>query len=204
VAVAGFNQLLETMAQMDFFTGVLPFVLTYVVLYAALREIPVIGKDSGLDKNFPALIAIIGAFFVARFIVVNPYYQSFFVDYFGRLVIGLIGFFGLLILLAFTGYEIENSNIPMLMLLMISIAGAAFTTAGGFGPPWNVGMLANYDIAGMFGFLLESGLIWIGVVFGALWWVSTDSGSSGGSADTAKNFMQWMISDQSDGNGDSH
>lgn len=195
MAVAGFNQLLETMAQMDFFTGVLPFVLTYVVLYAALKEVPVISDDD--NKNFPALLAIIGAFFVARFIVVNPFYQDFFVVYFGKLVVGLMGFIGLLILLAFTGFEIGDSNIPLLMFLMVAIAGAAFTSAGGFGPPWNLGMLSSADIASITGFVLESGLIWIVLVVGALWWVSRDEGNSDNP--TGMDFMRWMIGEDREG-----
>jgi hypothetical protein len=197
VAVAGFNQLLETMAQMDFFTGVLPFVLTYVVLYAALEKVPVISDKD----NFPPLIAIIGAFFVARFIVVNPFYQDFFVVYFGKLVVGLMGFIGLLILLAFTGYEMEDAKLPVLMLLMVTIAGAAFTSAGGFGPPWNLSMLSSANIASITGFVLESGLIWIVLVVGALWWVSRE-GNDGGDEHPATQLGKYMFGvNNEDGSG---
>jgi hypothetical protein len=194
VAIAGFNQLLETMAQLDFFAGVLPFVLTYVVLYAALDEVPVI-KDK---DNFPPLLAIIGAFFVARFIVVNPFYQDFFVVYFGKLVVGLIGFIGLLILLAFTGFNIGDSNIPLLMFLMVAIAGAAFTSAGGFGPPWSLSMLSSAELSNIIGFVLESGLIWILLVVGALWWVSQDSDGNSDKP-TGMDFMRWMIGEDGEG-----
>lgn len=194
MAVAGFNQLLETMAQMDFFTGVLPFVLTYVVLYAALKEVPVIGDD---DKNFPALIAIIGAFFVARFIVANPFYQDFFVVYFGKLVVGLIGFIGLLVLLAFTGYELGDSNIPLLMVLMVAIAGAAFTSAGGFGPP--LFELGSLNLSSVVGYLLESGLVWILLVLGALWWVSQDE-NEGQDNPTTMDFLKYMFGDKESSN----
>jgi len=187
VAVAGFNQLLETMAQIDAFTGLLPFVLTYVVLYAALKEVPVIEDN---DK-FPPLIAVIGAFFVARFIVVNPFYQDFFVTFFGKLVVGLIGFIGLLILLAFTGFDIGDSDIPLLMVLMIAIAGAAFTSAGGFGPPWNLSILSTAELSSIIGFTLDSGLIWILIVGGALWWVSGDENDS--EDPTGTDFMKWML-----------
>ena len=192
MAVAGFNQLLQTMAEVDAFTGILPFILTYVILYAALEKVPVVSEED----RFPPLIAIIGAFFVARFIVVNPFYQSFFIDYFGRLVVGLVGFIGLLVLLAFTGFDQEDRSVPLLMFVMVAIAGSAFTAAGGFGPPWNFGMLSNYDIAGMFGFLLDSGLIWIIVVLGAIAWVSSeDKDSSSGDGSDMKDFLEWMVTD---------
>ena len=187
MAVAGFNQLLETMAQIDAFTGLLPFILTYVVLYAALKEVPVIEDN---DK-FPPLIAIIGAFFVARFIVANPYYQDFFVTFFGKLVVGLIGFIGLLILLAFTGFEVGDSDIPLLMILMIAIAGAAFTSAGGFGPPWNLSILSSAELSSLIGFTIDSGLIWIFIVGGALLWVSGDEND--GDGPTGMDFMKWML-----------
>lgn len=175
MAVAGFNTLLESMAAMDFFTGVLPFVLTYVVLYAALDQVPVIKEKD----NFPPLIAIIGAFFVARFIVVNPVYQSFFVDYFGQLVIGLMGFIGLLILLAFTGYNLGDKGglkTPLVVMLMVVIVGAAFTTSGGLGfmPP----SLAEMGVGQAIRWSMESGLVWILVVAGALWWASSDGSGS--------------------------
>lgn len=182
MAVAGFNTLLESMAAMDFFTGVLPFVLTYVVLYAALDNVPVISDKD----NFPPLIAIIGAFFVARFIVVNPFYQSFFVEYFGQLVIGLMGFIGLLILLAFTGYELADANVPLLMMLMITIAGAAFTSAGGLG--FKLPGLGELGITQLLGWSMESGLIWIVVVTGALWWASSE-GSGKSTKDYATPFF---------------
>ncbi|PSH01349.1 MAG: hypothetical protein BRC26_03740 [Nanohaloarchaea archaeon QH_8_44_6] len=175
------------MAQIDAFTGLLPFILTYVVLYAALKEVPVIEDN---DK-FPPLIAIIGAFFVARFIVANPYYQDFFVTFFGKLVVGLIGFIGLLILLAFTGFEVGDSDIPLLMILMIAIAGAAFTSAGGFGPPWNLSILSSAELSSLIGFTIDSGLIWIFIVGGALLWVSGDEND--GDGPTGMDFMKWML-----------
>lgn len=170
MAVAGFNTLLEQMAAMDFFTGVLPFVLTYVVLYAGLDKVPVISEND----NFPPLIAIIGAFFVARFIVVNPVYQSFFVEYFGQLIIGLMGFIGLLMLLAFTGYNLEGGGLktPIVVMVMISIVGAAFTTAGGFGV--QLSSISGPGLAPVLAWLFDSGAVWILVVGGALWWATRE------------------------------
>lgn len=185
MAVAGFNTLLESMAAMDFFTGVLPFVLTYVVLYAALENVPVISEKD----NFPPLIAIIGAFFVARFIVVNPVYQSFFVEYFGQLVIGLMGFIGLLILLAFTGYNLGEQGglkTPLVVMVMVLIVGSAFTSAGGLG--FQLPALSEIGLMQLLGWSLESGLIWIVVVTGALWWASTDN-SNRSAQDTMTPFF---------------
>lgn len=172
MAVAGFNTFLEQMAAMDFFTGVLPLVLTYVVLYAGLKQVPVLNNS---DNNFPPVIALIGALFTARFIVVNPTYQSFFVDFWAKLVVGLMGFIGLLVLLAFTGYKMdENSALktPLTVMIMIGIIVSAFVTAGGLGFRPELLQLAN--IMPMVNWMLESGMIWILAVVGALWWVSQD------------------------------
>lgn len=185
MAVAGFNALLEQMAALDFFTGVLPFVLTYVVLYAALDNVPVISDKD----NFPPLVAIIGAFFVARFIVVNPVYQSFFVDYFGQLVIGLMGFVGLLVLLAFTGYNLGESGgfkTPLVVMVMVAIVGSAFTTAGGLG--FNPAMLNSPQIGLAMNWMLESGMLWILIVGGALYWATSD-GSGRSTQDYATPFF---------------
>lgn len=191
--VAPFNELLQNMAQMDVFTGVLPFVLTYIVFFMALKEVPVL--SNGDNDKVPALVAVIVAFFVARFIVVNPFYQSFFLGFFGRLTIGLIGFVGLLVLLAFTGYDnAGNSQRWILSILMIVIVGAAFTTSGGFTEIYEMTFGDTNPVEPTFDlvkFTLDSGLIWILLVIGALAWVSSDNDGSG------SNLLEELFKDRS-------
>ena len=198
MAIAGFNMLLEQMAALDFFTGVLPFVLTYVVLLAGLKQVPVLNNQD----NFPPIIALIGAFFVARFIVVNPAYQSFFVDFWAQLVVGLMGFIGLLVLVSFTGYKMsENSALktPLTIMVMVSIVVTAFVSSGGLG--FRPSGLQLGSITPLISYVFESGLIWVLVVTGALLWVSSDGNSSSDENIWAPFFSNKFWKEQMDDDG---
>lgn len=171
---AGFSTLLETMAQLDFFTLVLPFVLSYVIFLFALRKVPLFQDGEGSpEKGIPEIVAVVSAFFAAQFIAANPWYQSFFVDYFGRLTIGVVGILGLMILLGLIGLDLNVFTNPAMILIMVAVVGAAFTTAGGFGPP-----LVNLDLGLLtdaLGALIDSGLIWLLVIAGVVAWTAADS-----------------------------
>ncbi len=176
-SAAGFSSLLETMAQLDFFTLVLPFVLSYVIFFLALKQVPIF-KEEGNDK-FPALVAVISSFFVAQFIAVNPWYQRFFVEYFGSLTIGMIGILGLLIILGLFNWDLGIFNRPWMALVFIAIAGAAFLTAGGFGEPMDIetDVISNINWGALF---LDTGLIWILIIAGVLYWVSQEPDNNPG------------------------
>jgi len=176
---AGFSTLLETMAQLDFFTLVLPFILSYVVFLFALRKVPLFQDENDEpEKGIPEIIAVISAFFAAQFIAANPWYQTFFVDYFGRITIGVIGILGLMILLGLIGLDFNIFTNPAMVLVMIAVVGAAFTASGGFGPP-----VFNLD-AGLLtdavGILIDTGLIWLVVIGGVIAYTSAeDDGGDG-------------------------
>lgn len=165
---AGFSTLLETMAQMDFFTLVLPFVLSYTVFFLALRQVPLFGDED--NDKFSALVAVIASFFVAQFIAVNPWYQTFFVEYFGSLTIGMVGILGLLIVLGLFNWDLDIFRRPWMALIFMAIAGAAFTRAGGFGPS-RIGDISvgSIDLAGL---LIDTGLVWILIIGGVIVWIT--------------------------------
>lgn len=167
---AGFSTLLETMAQLDFFTLVLPFVLSYVVFFLAVKKLDL------FEKQHAALIAVIASFFTAQFIAVNPFYQQFFVEYFGRITIGMIGILGLFILMGLAGWNISDARGGFLGLTILSIVGASFITAGGFGPSMIETGDINLSVLGPL--LIDTGLIWLLVIAGVLWW--TTSGEDDG------------------------
>ena len=169
---AGFSTLLETMAQMDFFTLVLPFVLSYTVFYLALRQVDLFSAVDDESNKFAALVSVIASFFVAQFIAVNPWYQTFFVEYFGSLTIGMVGILGLLIVLGLFNWDLGIFKKPWMALIFISIAGAAFTRAGGFGPP-RVDSLPTTDID-LGSLLIDTGLIWILVIAGVIVWITRE------------------------------
>lgn len=169
----GFNELLGTLAAADFFTGVLPFVVTYVLFFMVLKQVHLFE-----DERAPAIISVAVAFFMARFIVLNPAYQTFFVEYFGRLVIGMVGILGLFTVLAMGGWGEKIFQRKGLLALMLIIVGAAFTVSGGAGA-----FLPNTQFDGAFqqisALLLDTGLIWIIAVGALLAWTMKDEDSGG-------------------------
>ncbi|MFB6144830.1 MAG: hypothetical protein ABEJ98_05965 [Candidatus Nanohaloarchaea archaeon] len=174
--VTGFNQLLMTLAEADFFTGVLPFVVTYVVFFMVLRQVHLFEDDRA-----PAIISIAAAFFMARFIVLNPAYQTFFVDLFGRLVIGMVGLLGLFTVLAMGGWGEKIFQRKGLLALMLVMVGAAFTVSGGasaFLPQDRLSGMASQITK----LLFDTGLIWIIAVAALLGWTLSDSDSESSSS----------------------
>ncbi len=173
--VGSFTQLLTTLEQADFFIGVLPFLLSYLVFYAVLENVPVIEEKD----NFPPLIALIFAFFVSFFIVQNPAYQMFFVSYLGTLTVGVIGVLGLFMLLGLTGTTDYFKKNVMAVLGLI-IAAVAFTVSGGLDAlTLGEGETAIDAIAGVVQYSFDTGLIWAAVILGVLWFTMRDpSGDS--------------------------
>ncbi len=187
-SAAGFSTLLETMAQLDFFTLVLPFVLSYTIFFLALKQLSLFEEEG---EKFSALVAVVASFFVAQFIATNPWYQDFFVDYFGALTVGLIGILGLFILLAFSGWNISTAQSPVLGILVIAIAGAAFMTAGGFGEPYDIQNDVVTDV-NWGALLLDTGLIWILIIGSVLWWLSSGNDTQGGGPDM-RDWFDYMF-----------
>jgi len=174
--VSGFESVISLMTQADAFTLLLPFLLSYLVFKFALDNVSLFNDtDFG---NMSPVIALILAFFTARFIVVNPFYQSFFVDFFGKLIIGIVGILGFGVLLAFSGYDLDGTNLPIMAVIMSAIVGAAFLTAGGFGPAWVEASVAYAYARQAAVWTLESGAIWLLVIVGVL--AFTAGGDDGG------------------------
>ncbi|WEL20013.1 hypothetical protein [Candidatus Nanohalococcus occultus] len=188
----GFNELIRLFMEQDVFTGVLPFVLTYVILFLGVKRVPIFDTDDGRGEQFAALVSIVGAFYVARFLIARPFYQQFFIQYFGKFAVGMVGLLGLMTILAFLGLDLGDDNSyfpgPLLILAAVAMAGAAFTSAGGFGPPilteLNVGAIAPI-ING----LVESGLIWAVVIGGVLLWTLSEGGDDGGGGPPLRRLM---------------
>jgi hypothetical protein len=173
--VSGFENLITLMTEADAFTLLLPFLLSFLVFKWALDNVDLFGDNFG---NFSPVIALILAFFTARFITLNPFYQTFFVDFFGKLVVGVVGIIGFGVLLAFSGYDLSDSAKPVMVLVMISIVGAAFVAAGGFGPAWIEGSAVYAYAQSLALWSLESGAIWVAVIGGVLLFATSGGGSS--------------------------
>lgn len=133
-------------------------------------------------------MAMLLAFFTARFLVVQEFYQTFFSQFFGRVVIGLASILGLFTLLGMAGMDINgNDDInDYLKWVAVAMAGAAFIWAGGFGPAIFgpealTGPLGS--VVGIFNYILTSGAIWFLVIGAAMLYImgaGTDSDDGNG------------------------
>lgn len=177
----GFTNLLQIMADQGFFSGLLPFVVTYVLFFLTLKRIPLF-KENEDDNRFAAILSVVFAFFVAQFLVNNPVYQQFFVQYLGTIAITVVGMLGLLVVLAFIGLDVGTDDDPGKGIYGIILTGivilAFFITGGGqLFIPENLG---NQQIEQLISSTVESGLIWVIVVAGIIYWTLKDSSGDSG------------------------
>lgn len=168
--VTGFSKFLETMAGADAFTLLLPFILSWTVFYIALQKADFLWGDDARLQRLPPILSLFLAFFTARFIVLNPWYQTFFIDFFGRVTIGIVGVLGMFALLAFSGYTEEVISRPALATLLLLMAGASFWAAGGFGPPFAIPYVET--LRAWFVWTIETGAIWLGLIGVVIWYVA--------------------------------
>jgi hypothetical protein len=142
-------------------------------------------------------LALILAFFTARFIAANPVDLTFFTDFFGRVTLGIIGLLGLFTILAFAGYEDKIFNKLGLAILLTAGAGFTFFYLG-FRPVFNdIGLLAAAE--SILFWMLETGAIWAVVVAVVIWLVIREPGSSGESGTSLWKLFNKDIVDDGDG-----
>jgi hypothetical protein len=131
--VAGFNEALRNAAQVDFFTGIAPFLILFVLFYLSLKKAPLIGGD---DAGFPPLIlALLLAGLFSNFLIQNPVYQSFTTQFVARVGLGLLGLIGIYVLIGFTPYDpnLDGDATALVAILATVVALASFAGAGGLG-----------------------------------------------------------------------
>lgn len=179
---AGFNEVIMGATEIDFFSGVLPFLISYIIFFLAFNRMPLLNDmDDDKSRKISALMSVILSLYVSYFLVTNPVYQTFFSQFFGRIVIGIIGLIGLMVLLATIGINLQKIRVPYLIGILIIMAVSAFSLSGGaraFLPE-----AVDMDVTGfmtVFEYLIETGLIWVIVVAAALVWVSTESDTDWG------------------------
>ena len=179
---SSFSQLLESMADAGFFTGLLPFLLSYVLFFLALKRVPLFSESDDQDK-FAALVSIVFSFFVARYVTENPAYQQFFNEYLTFVAVVIIGLLGLLVTLAMIGIKTgtdDKSTTAWGLILALTILVGFFATGG---PNMVIpeDYLGNAEIlVDILNFTIDSGLIWILVIGGAIAWTLSDGSDSGG------------------------
>ncbi len=164
----GFTELLQIMADADFFIGVLPFVITYAIFYLTLTNSPKFKEN----ERMSALVSVVIGFFVAYFLVGHPLYQQFFTTYFATLTIGLIGIIGLFVTFALTGLHGAVTGRYWWGIPVVLIVGAAWTLSGGlaiFTPGLGYQGIGT-QLVTVLNYLFNTGLIWALVIFGVVYW----------------------------------
>jgi hypothetical protein len=99
----GFEQLLASGSDIGLFSGILPFIITYTIFFFLIRRIGLLEDN---NDTFAAILAIAFAFYTSRFIIMNPGYQQFMLDYVSRIALITVGLLGLLVVLAFVGLDL--------------------------------------------------------------------------------------------------
>lgn len=173
------------MADAGFFTGLLPFLLSYVLFFLALKRVPLFSESDDQDK-FAALVSIVFSFFVARYVTENPVYQQFFNEYLTFVAVVIIGLLGLLVTLAMIGIKTgtdDRSTTTWGLILGLTILVGFFVTGGpSIIIPEN--LLGDSELLiDALNFAIDSGLIWIFVIGGAIAWTLSPGDSSSSSSD---------------------
>jgi hypothetical protein len=164
----GFEQILASGADIGLFSGILPFIITYAIFFFLIRRIGLLDEN---NDTFAAILAIAFAFYTSRFIIMNPAYQSFMLNYVSRIALITVGVLGLLIVLAFVGMDLsDNQGLGYIMALIVIVA---FTVSGGV--PVVAGDGALGTVMEFVDWLINSGTIWILAVLGLLGWTLRDS-----------------------------
>ena len=190
-----FGGVMETLSGIDFFSGILPFVITYTVFFFILRYIAdkVLFEewsDSKKPDQFAAILAIAFAFFTADFILAQPWAATFFSEYLGRLTLIVVGLIGLLAVLGFVGMDL-NSNKTALGAVLAVIVLAVFAVSGGLSSLLPSG--SQNEAIALFSdavaYSIDSGLIFIILIIGLLYYTMRDPDSSSG--DSKPWFTPW-------------
>lgn len=162
--------LMQSADSIGLFSGILPFIITYTIFFFLIKRIDLL--DEGDNDTFAAILAIAFAFYTSRFIIANPMYETFFMDYVSSVALITVGLLGLLVVLAFIGMDL-SSDVQGLGYIMALIVIVAFATSGGL--PAIFGENALGQAEGVINWLINSGTIWILAVLGLLGWTLRDS-----------------------------
>lgn len=187
--VSGFSSLLSMLTGVDAFSLMFPFFLAWMLYYAMIEKAKIF-EETELENAAPVM-ALILAFFTARFLVIQDFYQDFFAIFFGKVVIGLASILGLFTLLGFAGIDVTDDETVngAVKWIAAAMAGAAFIWAGGFGrqifTPGEIGNGIIGAAVGFLSFLITSGAIWWILIGGGMIWLmyqgrNNDDGGGGG------------------------
>ncbi|MFB6145983.1 MAG: hypothetical protein ABEJ99_05800 [Candidatus Nanohaloarchaea archaeon] len=187
---SGIVTILQSAAQNDFFTLLLPFLLSYIVFFLALKNVPIVGNADNKTK-MSAIISVILSLFTVYFLYQNPVYQSFFVGYSARIAIGMVGILGLLVFLGILGIDMDGKEVPIITILVIAGATGAFFMSKGiyaFLPRAAIPVI-GYTPRQIFDFLMNSGLLYLVIIGGGIYWATVDTDDDADRGDIFKKLF---------------
>ena len=198
-----FGELITSLEGIGFFTGLLPFVITYTIFFFMLRRVAdeTLLEDSDRARQFAAILSIAFAFFTSRFIVMNPVYQEFFTQYLGRFAVLMVGFLGLLVMLGWFGIELGEMGAGIWGGIAALFIAALFVVSGGLRASLLPLENQNEIVSGIFGVLnwsINTGVIFIFLIIGLLYWSLQDPSDDGGPSTLNKLFAQSLIDDENE------
>lgn len=188
-----FGGLIETLGGIDFFSGILPFVITYTIFFFILRYIAdnllFEEWDNNKPDQFAAILAIAFAFFTADFILAQPWAATFFSEYLGRLTLIIVGLLGLLAVLGFVGMDLNSSKTALGAVLAVLVL-AVFSVSGGLSSllPSGQENEALSLVSEAIAYSVDTGLIFILLIVGLLYYTMRDPDPDGDSTDW---FTPW-------------
>ena len=181
----GFASLLTALEGVDFFTLLLPFLVTYVVILFGVRQIGHLD-----DSNVPPVVALAGAFFLAFFLANNPAYQSFFTEYWARIAIGMMGVIGLGAILGLAGWDNVLSDSKPLAGLTLLAGLAVFGRTGGLDA---IVPLPDTTVSSLLSQALNSPLIWLIPLGLVILWTSPSSDGDSDDGSSVEDKLDFLL-----------
>jgi hypothetical protein len=198
-----FGQLMQNLEGIGFFTGLLPFVITYAIFFFLLREVgsEILDNDTRAQQ-FAAILSIAFAFFTSRFILLNPVYQQFFTQYLGRFTVLAVGLLGLLVILGWLGIEVTDLGSPLWGGIAFVLVAAVFVVSGGLrssiAPLDSQNEILN-AIAGLISYSISSGIIFILLIIGLLAFTFRDPSDNNDDDTVLERLFPGLVPDEENG-----
>ncbi len=169
--MALFDAWISTAQDIGVFQYVLPFLLTFVIIYGILERIELLGDSGDKGSKLHAVAAFSIATFITAFTPAGTTLGALFTNYFGALAVALVGVLGAMILigLLFPGRSEDDGPVELFeskWRAVVVIGGAAllfFYLSGGIGSvPWVENLdagLGAYSMQHLIGILVVVGTV---------------------------------------------
>ncbi len=113
-----FTEMMSQLANMGFFTFLLPWLFTFAIVYGLLAKVGLFG---GSNNRISALIGIIAAFFITPY--AGPWLAAYFTSIFGGSAIILAGILTIVLFAAMIGIEPKAIGAKKYGIPIIAIIG---------------------------------------------------------------------------------